>query len=205
VPHEKTPPQRGVLESGLRACGAGVDDVDVVDRAAAGVARRAGDAAARALGVDVEAAHLGGVVEVDVVGVVVGDRGSIGRVRAVQRVGADGQGGGLADQLLAGLEVDSGGVAAAGAVSVGSGVAGAPSLGSLTTSVVFPTALSAPSNVSSSATGASSTAVTVASRLPVLLRLSGLGPSSTWNVTLRVSALGVSLVLLYLTARSAVW
>ena len=45
-------------------------------------------------------------------------------------------------------------------------------------------------------------AVTVTSRLPVLLRL---GPSSTWNVTLRVSVLGFSLVLLYFTARSAVW
>ncbi len=48
-----------------------------------------------------------------------------------------------------------------GAVSVGSGVAGAPSVGSLPTRVVLPTALSVELKVSSSATGASLTQVTV--------------------------------------------
>ena len=69
-------PGRAVeLETGLRPVRADrVDDVDVVDRAAAGVARGAGDAAAGALRVDVEAAHLVAVVEIDHVGVVVGDR-----------------------------------------------------------------------------------------------------------------------------------
>jgi len=40
------------------------------------------------------------------------------------------------------------------------------------------------------------------SRLAVLLTKRG--PARTWNVTVRVSVLGFALVLLYLTARSAV-
>jgi len=40
------------------------------------------------------------------------------------------------------------------------------------------------------------------SRLAVLLTKRG--PARTWNMTARVSVLGFSLVLLYLTARSAV-
>ena len=62
------------LETGLGAAGAGVLDEDVVDGAAAGVAGGAGDAAAGALGVDDEPADGGVVVEVDDVGVVVGQR-----------------------------------------------------------------------------------------------------------------------------------
>src|SRR5215218_9647411 len=50
------------------AGGAGVDDVDVVDRAA-DVARAAGDAAARALRVDGQPTHLVAAVQVDHVGV----------------------------------------------------------------------------------------------------------------------------------------
>ena len=61
-----------VLSSSSPACepgGAAVDDVDVVDRAAAGVADGPGDAAASALRIDVEATDLVAVVEVDHVGV----------------------------------------------------------------------------------------------------------------------------------------
>ena len=54
-----------------------------------------------------------------------------------------------------------------GAVSVGSGVVGRPSDGSLTFRVVLPTALLAPLNVSSSATGASLTHVTVTETVAV--------------------------------------
>ena len=79
------------------------------------------------------------------------------------------------------------------------------SLGSLTLSVVLPTALLAPLKVSSSATGASLTAVTVTSRDCVLLWLPGFGPSWAWKVTVRVAVLGFSLLLRYVTARSALW
>ena len=107
------------LEAGLGARGAGVDDVDVVDRAAAGVAGGAGDAAAGALRVDVEAADGVAVVEVDDVGVVVGDRRPVGRRRRCAACRSRPTSvGGLADQLLVGLEVDAGGVAGGGVVAV---------------------------------------------------------------------------------------
>ena len=78
------PVVRVELEPRLGSGRAGVDDVDVVDRAAAVVAAAAGDAAAGALRIDVDAAHLVAVVEVDDVRVGGGERRVGARVRRVQ-------------------------------------------------------------------------------------------------------------------------
>ena len=107
------------LEPGLGAGGAGVDDVDVVDGAAAGVAARARDTAPGALGVDPQPAHLGAVVEVHDVGVVVGDRSACLAASAACRVSVPTVRVAASPiRLLAGLEVEAGRVAARGVVAV---------------------------------------------------------------------------------------
>ncbi|CAA9497238.1 MAG: hypothetical protein AVDCRST_MAG17-1145, partial [uncultured Solirubrobacterales bacterium] len=106
------------LESGLRARRPVVRDVHVVDRAAASVTRAPGDAAARALRVEVEAAHLACVVELDHVGVRVGDRRAgagagrqegLGAERAAS-VGIDHEALVLADQALTRVHGEAGAV-----------------------------------------------------------------------------------------------
>ena len=53
--------------------------------------------------------------------------------------------------------------------------------------------------------GASLTAATVTNVVPTLLRLLAAAPSLTWNPIVRAAVLGLSLVLLYVTERSAAW